>query len=155
VNPLLTWPEVATILRFEKSEDSRKEQMRKRRVMRIMREAGGVDVGQSEWRVSEEQLQSWLRINRPELLPPLEDPIGDGKRHTIPVNLRLSVLARDKCCVYCGSDKDLTIDHVIPVIQRGSDAESNLVTACKRCNCIKNGRTPEQANMRISFQVAP
>jgi hypothetical protein len=61
MSPLLTWVDVATILRLDKGDNDNAERMRKRRVLRIMREAGGTDVGQSELRVSEENLQLWLR----------------------------------------------------------------------------------------------
>jgi hypothetical protein len=62
MTPLLTWTEVATILRMDRTE-SDSERIRKRKAMRIMRLAGGVDLGRSDWRISEENLQSWLRKN--------------------------------------------------------------------------------------------
>lgn len=39
-------------------------------------------------------------------------------------------------CVYCSSDEDLTIDHV--VARNGeNDIPSNLVTSCRSCNSAK------------------
>lgn len=55
-------------------------------------------------------------------------------------------------CMYCGNRfgrSDLSRDHVTPVSQDGIDAWSNVVTACKRCNNFKAGRTPEQAGMQL------
>ena len=55
-------------------------------------------------------------------------------------------------CMYCGNRfgrSDLSRDHVTPVSQEGIDAWSNVVTACKRCNNFKAGRTPEQAGMQL------
>ncbi len=55
-------------------------------------------------------------------------------------------------CLYCGQiykDKLLTRDHVIPRSLGGIDRWSNVVTACRRCNVAKGGRTPEQANMKL------
>lgn len=52
-------------------------------------------------------------------------------------------------CVYCGSDKNLCVDHMIPVIQGGTDDPRNLATACKKCNSGKSGRTPEEAGYKI------
>lgn len=55
-------------------------------------------------------------------------------------------------CLYCGgrfSDRELTRDHIIPRVQGGRDHWMNVVTACKRCNNRKGGRTPEQANMEL------
>lgn len=40
-------------------------------------------------------------------------------------------------CVYCGNDKDLTIDHVIPRSKGGRDTWDNLATACSPCNSKK------------------
>lgn len=60
---------------------------------------------------------------------------------------RTAIFKRDNyLCVYCGSQKNLCVDHVWPIIQGGDDNELNLVTACKKCNSGKAGRTPEQAN---------
>jgi 5-methylcytosine-specific restriction endonuclease McrA len=55
-------------------------------------------------------------------------------------------------CLYCGEhfrEHDLSRDHVTPVIQGGQDAWNNVVTACRRCNNHKAGRTPEQAGMQL------
>ncbi len=58
------------------------------------------------------------------------------------------ILERDRYrCRYCGSHIDLSIDHVVPVIQGGDNSEGNLVACCRRCNSRKCGRTPEQAGM--------
>jgi 5-methylcytosine-specific restriction endonuclease McrA len=58
----------------------------------------------------------------------------------------------DHFCLYCGfrfRQIDLSRDHIRPLIQGGSDTWSNVVTACKRCNNHKAGRTPEQAGMQL------
>lgn len=58
------------------------------------------------------------------------------------------VYQRDgRVCRYCGSVDDLTIDHIVPRCQGGSDEPENLTPACRRCNSQKGGRTPEQAGM--------
>ena len=54
-------------------------------------------------------------------------------------------------CVYCGSKRDLSIDHIIPRSCGGSDDIDNLVTACMTCNRKKNARTPEEAGMKLLF----
>jgi hypothetical protein len=43
----------------------------------------------------------------------------------------------------------LSRDHVKPLSQGGRDKWVNCVTACKRCNNHKAGRTPEQAGMEL------
>lgn len=61
-----------------------------------------------------------------------------------------NVMIRDNyTCQYCGSKKELTIDHVIPVSRGGKSNFENCVTACKSCNTKKGGRLPSEANMYL------
>lgn len=63
---------------------------------------------------------------------------------------RHSVLARDEyTCQYCGSKRDLTIDHVIPRWTGGPHTWENLVACCRKCNLKKGDKTPQQANMKL------
>ena len=50
-------------------------------------------------------------------------------------------------CVYCGSNKDLTLDHVIPKSRGGGNEWTNLATSCFKCNLRKGNRTPDEAKM--------
>ncbi len=55
-------------------------------------------------------------------------------------------------CLYCGNkfrSKLLSRDHVTPISRQGQDAWNNVVTACRRCNNHKAGRTPEEAGMEL------
>lgn len=59
---------------------------------------------------------------------------------------RLGIYIRDCfACVYCGQgvvDRvKLTLDHVVPWSEYGSDDESNLVTACHLCNSTRGKRS--------------
>ncbi len=64
---------------------------------------------------------------------------------------RLNIFKRDNhSCQYCGSDKDLSIDHVLPRSRGGGSSWKNLVAACKPCNARKGDETPEEANMPLS-----
>ena len=40
-------------------------------------------------------------------------------------------------CAYCGSKKELTIDHVVPRCKGGSDFTKNVVCCCHSCNQSK------------------
>lgn len=51
--------------------------------------------------------------------------------------LRTAVFERDKVCVECGSDQDLTIDHRIPVSKGGPTTLENLQVLCRQCNSRK------------------
>lgn len=67
------------------------------------------------------------------------------------VNLtRQNVFKRDAfSCQYCGTSKDLTLDHVMPRSKGGRSSWSNLVTACKRCNTKKGDALPQEAGIRL------
>lgn len=66
-----------------------------------------------------------------------------------PVNRR-EVLRRDNhTCQYCGSNKRLTLDHVIPLSRGGQHTWNNVVTACERCNQHKSDRTTVEAGMPL------
>jgi len=40
-------------------------------------------------------------------------------------------------CAYCGSEENLTLDHVIPQAKGGTDHLTNVVCACESCNRSK------------------
>ena len=64
---------------------------------------------------------------------------------------RLNIFKRDShSCQYCGSIKDLSIDHVLPRSRGGGSSWKNLVAACKPCNARKGDETPEEANMPLN-----
>jgi len=55
-------------------------------------------------------------------------------------------------CSYCGKEitqKESTIDHVIPKSAGGLNVWENIALSCRACNCKKDNRTPEQAGMRL------
>ena len=68
-------------------------------------------------------------------------------------------LRDDYTCQYCNIQKDarhLTYDHIIPKAQwdkypknQTGTKWTNVVSACKKCNNKKGGRTPKQANMPL------
>jgi len=55
--------------------------------------------------------------------------------------VRSIVMERDRySCIYCGSDKQLEADHVLPLSRGGSNAFANRATACRPCNLRKARR---------------
>lgn len=57
---------------------------------------------------------------------------------------RLAIYLRDDFrCLYCLRDlrnvhrDDITLDHVVPQIDGGSHKATNLITACRACNCSR------------------
>lgn len=47
-------------------------------------------------------------------------------------------------CVDCKSYDDLTIDHIIPLSQGGTNNLSNLVVRCRACNSRKHNRPGQE-----------
>ena len=76
-----------------------------------------------------------------------------ARAHYIPPLNNQALFARDAhMCMYCGgqfSERGLSRDHILPLSRGGNDSWKNVVTACKRCNNRKAGRTPELAGMEL------
>lgn len=48
-------------------------------------------------------------------------------------------------CYYCGREvppKELTMDHIVPIIRGGKSVKNNVVPACKECNNKKRYSLP-------------
>ena len=75
-----------------------------------------------------------------------------SEQYAPPLNNTTLFRRDDHLCLYCGNKfktEDLSRDHVTPLFQGGRDLWVNVVSACKRCNNAKAGRTPKQANMKL------
>jgi hypothetical protein len=76
----------------------------------------------------------------------------NSERYTPPLNNRTLFRRDANVCMYCAErflTSELTRDHIQPISLGGDDIWTNVVTACRRCNNHKGGRTPEQANMQL------
>src|SRR5437764_7556109 len=63
---------------------------------------------------------------------------------------RRAVFARDEwTCQYCGSQANLTVDHVIPRSKGGGSSWDNIVASCAPCNRRKGDALPRQVGMRL------
>ena len=69
---------------------------------------------------------------------------------------RRNVYLRDRfICQYCQqrfSERELTLDHVVPRSQGGPTSWTNVVASCGSCNRKKGNRTPEQARMPLMHE---
>jgi 5-methylcytosine-specific restriction endonuclease McrA len=69
---------------------------------------------------------------------------------------RRAVFARDRHrCQYCGSDRHLTVDHVVPRSKGGTDTWDNLVTSCAPCNRKKGDRPAHAAGLQLARKPRP
>lgn len=71
---------------------------------------------------------------------------------------RLAIYLRDGlACAYCGQciedEVKLTLDHVKPWIDGGSNANENLVTACLTCNSRRSDRRLEDFAAAVASYV--
>lgn len=63
---------------------------------------------------------------------------------------RRAIHQRDRNrCGYCGSTRNLTIDHIIPTSRGGENSWCNMICSCMKCNTHKGNRTPEEAGLKI------
>ena len=73
------------------------------------------------------------------------------KPQSSPSFTRFNVFLRDKfLCQYCGSDQELTFDHLLPRSKGGQTNWDNVVTACSSCNVKKGGRLLKNLDMRLN-----
>ena len=52
-------------------------------------------------------------------------------------------------CHHCGgkfAQKELTMDHLIPIIRGGKSTKVNLVPSCKKCNSERKYHLPFESN---------
>ncbi|MCL4457927.1 MAG: HNH endonuclease [Nitrospirae bacterium] len=71
------------------------------------------------------------------------------RERSIARELRKSAWWKKKCsqgrCYYCHAKvhpKELTMDHIVPLIRGGRSTKINTVTACKECNNKKKHMLP-------------
>lgn len=68
---------------------------------------------------------------------------------------RGNVFLRDRFkCQYCGEEKPLTFDHVIPESKGGATCWENIVAACDDCNSRKGNRTDIEP-MKVPREPTP
>jgi 5-methylcytosine-specific restriction endonuclease McrA len=69
---------------------------------------------------------------------------------------RRNIFYRDKNrCQYCGKvfiQRDLNLDHVVPLSRGGRSTWTNVVTACVPCNSRKGSRMPGEAGIKLIRQ---
>jgi hypothetical protein len=82
-------------------------------------------------------------------------------RHRVPHDHDYVGLSRERLfqrdrhvCAYCSNrfdERDLTVEHIVPLSRGGRQTWMNVVTACRGCNSRKGNRTPEEARMPLVY----
>lgn len=80
------------------------------------------------------------------------------KRKGLSAKTRFEIFKRDLFrCQYCGAHPPqvlLHVDHIIPVVEGGTDDTDNLVTACESCNLGKGPRELSSAPESLASKAA-
>jgi 5-methylcytosine-specific restriction endonuclease McrA len=67
---------------------------------------------------------------------------------------RTKIFERDGYkCVWCGSQKNLQVDHIEPLLKGGTDEDANLRTLCGSCNIKKGGKYDHELTAQPSTKV--
>jgi len=75
------------------------------------------------------------------LAPPTREEHQRRAGGRVTAATRCHVYERDgHACVTCGSQRDLTVDHIVPISRGGDNDIENLRTLCRSCNSRKGGR---------------
>ena len=67
--------------------------------------------------------------------------------------IRQIVINRDQCCQRCGTEDNLTVDHILPRSLGGDDSLFNLQVLCSICNSSKGGRFFERERTPPTLHV--
>jgi|GEM_PF-1228637 len=108
-----------------------------------------VDNGKYIFIVKWHKHQNPHHMEVPSVIPPAPGTTNKFAHSPVTKEQRKRIMERDgNKCVVCGLDKQLTIDHIVPISKGGNSSDENLRTLCKTCNTKKgnkdNDPTPKQ-----------
>lgn len=67
--------------------------------------------------------------------------MSSKRREWIPVELKSKLLKQRRSCYYCHKrrkpEEVFEVDHIVPIIRGGTNHETNLIVACRKCNRAK------------------
>ena len=91
----------------------------------------------------EKQINKLWKKNNPELVRNQSAKRRANKKNNGKYKVTKKELTKlySSNCFYCGKNKSIEIDHVIPLSRGGTHSIGNLVSACRNCNARKNNKT--------------
>jgi hypothetical protein len=114
-------------------------------------------LSKDEWQEVRPAVLPLLRAVQPRIAESLKHIRAfDGQR--LPAEdwhiIRSIVMERDgHACTYCGATNQLEGDHIVPLSRGGSNALTNLATACRPCNLSKGWKTFAEWRSRRAVQA--
>lgn len=117
----------------DKNREYQREWMRKHRAANPLK--------QRNWPKNPEHLRQWRAANPDKVI------LQKQRRRIRELGVRAfdikpKEIARilNSPCVYCGSNANIQVDHVVPLSKGGHHSIGNLAPACKTCNVRKSAK---------------
>jgi 5-methylcytosine-specific restriction endonuclease McrA len=96
------------------------------------------------------------RFRIPEIIVLTNPQKGKRAKHRDLKMTRKNIFLRDMFeCAYCGKHLTVssgTLDHIHPKSRGGTNAWTNLVASCFKCNIAKKARTPKEAGFKLRIE---
>lgn len=64
---------------------------------------------------------------------------------------RMILTFYDNRCLCCGTDENITVDHIKPLALGGLNTASNIQPLCHRCNSLKRDKEIDYRNIILTF----
>jgi len=80
---------------------------------------------------------------------PKEQRVGNMPTKTV----KATLLRLEPLCAYCKERPSATLDHVLPKMRGGTNAQSNLVTSCLPCNNLKSAFLPRELGWKLKLPL--
>jgi len=118
----------ARVLRYHKKN---KQELNLKRKIRAQRNIEQTNLTRKKWAEKNPDKVSASRVKM------LHKRRNNIRENNFLISIKEVMKLKEKPCIYCGSQKRITLDHVVPLSRGGRNSIGNLVPACLSCNCSK------------------